>query len=76
MENDLNKWSDSDLEYEICEKITQFVLEGVNNLFAISTGNKPTAVKRMSEIIPYAFEFRRRHPVTDEFDDNGNGRYV
>lgn len=75
MENDLNEWSDSDLEYEICDRIADQMLNLSEELFK-SDEYKNDLVRKSGELIYYLMEFRRRHPVTDEFDYNGNGRYV
>lgn len=55
---DLHKWSDEDLEYEICSLLADY-------WEWMPKGLTP-------KLTPYVLEWKIRHPNVEQYDENGN----
>ena len=67
---DLHKWSDEDLEYEICDMFADWIDRKYDDAIQ---GTYPIQLENFYESIkPYVDEFRRRHPIPEQYDENGN----
>ena len=66
---DLHKWSDEDLEYEICDRVTEYM---DSKPYMLGTNSIEMAIMLFKKIKPFTDEFRRRHPIPEQYDENGN----
>ena len=66
---DLTKWTDEDLEYEICDRVTEYM---DSKPYMLGTNSIEMAIMLFEKIKPFTDEFRRRNPIRELYDEEGN----
>jgi len=75
--DDLHKWKDDELEWEICSMVHEMMVALSDCRFHFEVNSdKPqpseVLIKFIDEVTPYSLEWKLRHPEPVEYDENGN----
>ena len=69
---DLTKWTDEDLQYEICNRLADFIQEAWAWEADHLEKNKLLRKEDLIYFAEFTNEFRRRHPIRELYDEEGN----